>query len=103
MIDVSILIPIADNNKVAFTLEHFAVFETHVLAVAGGFSLLPQTVKGAWRNKAGIDMKDESRVYVVGIESLINGGLIGDIVTFAKVHFEQEAITIRYLGLLEIL
>jgi hypothetical protein len=103
MIEVQMLIPVTNNAGVRFSDAHFAVFEDHITETFGGYSLLPSEVAGGWRNDAGIIYRDRSRVYAVAIVSLTDGSRIGDLATFAKAHFEQEAIAVRYLGQIEIL
>ena len=103
MVDVQILIPVAGNDGMPFADAHFAIFEERARADFGGCSLLPGTVFGSWRNADGAVFHDESRLYSVFLVSLTDGGKLGDLVEFAKGHFAQEAIAIRYLGLTEIL
>lgn len=46
---------------------------------------------------------DTTHAYVVGLRSITQGALLGEVVAFAKIHYRQEAIFIRYLGVAEIL
>ena len=103
MFDVQILIPIVGNDGVAFDDAHFAIFEDRARSEFGGCSLLPGTVFGSWRNADGVVFHDESRLYSVFLVSLTEGAKLGALVEFAKAHFAQEAIAIRYLGFVEIL
>jgi hypothetical protein len=96
MIEVQMLIPVTDNAGARFSEAYFVVFEDHITETFGGYSLLPSEVAGGWRNDAGI-------VYAVAIVSLTDGSRIGDLAAFAKAHFKQEAIAVRYLGQIEIL
>jgi hypothetical protein len=103
MLEVTVFIPVYDNDGVSFTVAHFAVFEAQILETFGGYRMQPQTVAGAWRNDAGVTFIDECRVYIVAIGSITDGGRLASLVGFAKLHFRQEAIGVSYLGIFEIL
>ena len=102
MIEVTILIPVADNSDHLFTAAEFARWEDHLNGLFGGFSHLPGHVAGSWTDN-GQRYDDTLRLYVVFIEDITQGGKVGEAVEFAKLAFRQEAITIRYLGLAAIL
>ena len=102
MIVVEILIPLTSNEGAAFTAEHHRAFETNLIAVFGGFSLLPGTVRGGWEAD-GVCYGDETRVYAVALGSIADGGDVGEVIAIAKTHYGQLAIFIRYLGLAEVL
>jgi hypothetical protein len=102
MLIVEILIPLTSNEGAVFTADHHGAFEAHLIALFGGFSLLPGTVKGGWA-EAGVVYTDETRVYAVFLRSIGEGGKVVEIVAFAKDHYSQLAIAVRYLGLAEIL
>jgi hypothetical protein len=102
MIIVEILIPLTSNEGAVFTADHHAAFEAHLIAVFGGFSLLPGTVKGGWAD-AGVIYTDETRVYAVALVSITDGAKVADVVIVAKAHYAQLAIFVRYLGIAEIL
>lgn len=102
MIEVMILVPVADNDGDAFTGEVFLAFEVAILDNFGGFSLVPNELVGAWRNDAGVVYRDTSRCYVIAVASIGRGDAIVALARFAKALFRQEAIAIRYLGQLEI-
>src|SRR5262245_15249455 len=102
MIEVHILIPVADNAGKTFTPQDDATFEAELLKLFTGFSLLPGAVAGQWVD-AGQVHADQSRVYAVALSSLTEGGKVGDPVAFAKAHYRQLAVYIRYLGLSEVL
>lgn len=99
---VEILIPLTSNEGSTFTHDHHAAFEAHLLIVAGGFSLLPGTVAGGWSDD-GVVYNDTLRVYAVTLVSITEGGKVREIVDFAKAHYTQLAIFVRYLGLAEVL
>lgn len=102
MIEVLILIPVRANDGAVFSAEHHMAFEAELVAIFGGFTLLPSSAVGAWLN-AGVVYRDETRIYGVFLASLTDGSKVGVAVAFAKRHYGQLAITIRYLGLSEIL
>lgn len=102
MIEVSILIPVRANDGSTFTNEDHEVFETELMSLFGGYTLLDASVSGGWTD-ASVVYKDESRLYIVFLASLVDGSKVGVAVAFAKNHYGQLAITIRYLGLAEIL
>jgi hypothetical protein len=104
MIEVSFLIPVAGNDGVAFTAAHHFTFEAGLLRRFGGFTRLPGTTHGGWRNDAGVVFTDACLVYVVGVAGVL--GAASDIratAAFARGHYAQEAIAVRYLGTLEVL
>lgn len=103
MFEVQMLIPLADNDGETFTAEHHAAFEEAIVDAFGGFSRLPSTVVGGWKNADGVMFSDITRVYAIAIVSLTDGGKLGGLVRFAKAFYLQEAIFIRYLGVIEIL
>ena len=102
MFELQLLIPLADNEARTFTKEHHAQFEREILSRFGGLSMLPGTVAGQWIGAAKTH-HDTMRVYSVGIESITQGGLVGELVEIAKTLYRQESIFIRYLGQAEIL
>lgn len=102
MIEITILIPLAGNDGLTFAPAHHAVFEREVVDVFGGFTLLPDAAKGGWV-KDGTFYPDYHLQYVVALDSITHGGKVADIAAFARRHYRQEAIFIRYLGLAEVL
>jgi len=102
MIEICILIPVRANDGTTFTVEDHTAFEAELVRLFNGFSLLDATAFGGWVD-AGIVYQDECRLYAVFIGSLADGSKVGLAVAFAKTHYGQWAVTIRYLGLAEIL
>ena len=102
MIEVQIYIPVANNTGKSFEPERDKAFEMELINLFGGFSRLPGDVTGQWLGNDRRIFSDLSRVYVVSIESLGDGGLIRVAAEFAKWNYEQEAIYVRFLGLSEI-
>jgi hypothetical protein len=102
MIEVQIFIPIAGNDGEKFGDDHHIAFEDFVLGLVGGLTLNPATATGSWQS--GDKRYDDTlRIYTVAIESIADGDKIARIVRIAKVHYAQEAIFVRYLGIAEIL
>lgn len=102
MFEITILIPLADNDGKTFPEAHHAQFERALADRFGGVSRPSGTVAGQWINDDAV-YHDTSRVYVVGLQSIVQGHLVGEAVEIAKAHYRQEAIYIRYLGQAEIL
>lgn len=101
MIEVQFFIPVADNDGVKFGDVHHIAFEGFALEVAGGITLNPATATGSWIGDKRYD--DELRIYSVAIASITEGDKIARIAAFAKAHYRQEALFLRYLGIAEIL
>lgn len=102
MIEVTILIPLADNQGEAFSPEHHEAFEAQVLRRFGGLSRLPGTTAGKWVDQ-GRTYVDHLVAYVVAVPSILDAANLGEVIAFAKAHYRQEAIYVRYLGISEIL
>jgi hypothetical protein len=103
MFEVQMLIPVVSNEGDVFTAEHHAAFEARVIDACGGFTLYPSTAVGGWRNDTGQEFRDRTRVYGMAIRSLADGAGVAALGNFAKAHYCQEAIFIRYLGQVEII
>lgn len=103
MFEVTILIPVVDNDGDTFPASVHDAFESAILDFFGGFTRLPIEAVGAWLNAAGVTYRDATRVYIVAVASLGNGDKIVALVRFAKGLYSQEAIFIRYLGVVEII
>lgn len=103
MIEVQILIPIADNAGNLFGSVSYDEFQDDLLRLFGGCSGPSNPVPGAWRSPEGKVYFDSNRNYTIALESITLGNLIKVAVDFAKLRFGQEKIYIRYLGLSEIL
>ncbi len=103
MIEFTVLIPVLSNAGEAFSPEHDSVFEAFLLDRFGGFSRAPGLVAGAWIGEGGFTYRDASRAYVVALSSVIEASKLGEVITFARLHYEQEAIYLRYLGLSEVI
>ncbi len=102
MIEVCILVPVRANDGTTFTAEEHVAFEAELVRLFNGFTMLDASAFGGWV-AAGVVYQDETRIYAVFIASLVDGYTVGLAVAFAKTHYGQLAITIRYLGLAEIL
>ena len=102
MFELMILIPVVDNAGVAFRAEDHTAFEDFVRARFGGISQYPNTVVGSWVD-GGRVYHDATRAYGIAVQSITQGDLIAEVVEYAKVAYRQEAIFIRYLGVVEII
>jgi hypothetical protein len=103
MIEVQILIPLSDNAGVPFPSVHHDPFEQELLRLFGASSKLPGVVAGQWTSSGQV-YRDDTRVYVVAVDGIIaKGDALRSAVTFAKAHYVQLAIYVRYLGISEIL
>lgn len=102
MFEVQILIPLADNDGEIFTTEHHASWEAAAVDMFGGFTHYPSPAVGGWLD-AGEVCKDATRIYGLAVASLVDGEKVGALVRFTKAFYDQKAIFIRYLGLVEIL
>jgi len=103
MIEVHVLIPVADNSGTLFSTVHHEAFEAMLRSEFGGCSLLPGLIAGQWTDASGNVYVDQTRDYFVALSSITEGGRVRTAAEFAKVHYQQLNIYIRYLGLSEIL
>lgn len=101
MIEVTILIPLADNAGQEFSAPHFEAFETQLETSFGGCSRLPGEIRGTWL-EGETKYADRLVQYLIALESITDGGKLSEVIDFAKAHFRQEAIYLRYLGMSEI-
>lgn len=101
MIEATILIPMAGNDGQTFSATHHRVFEQVLLDYFGGLSRLPGSVQGVWKD--GEKRYDDSLIaYLVAFPSIGDGWKLVASADFAKDHYRQEAIFLRYLGMAEI-
>ena len=103
MVEVLILIPLADNAGVEFEGDHNAAFEKNLRDVFGNISVLPGSGHGSWTMRDGSVVIEPWRIYMVAVDSLLaSGGTIHRMAQFAAAHFRQESIYVRYLGISEL-
>ena len=103
MIEIRIIIPVADNNGIRFTDSHNAKFEVRLVEVFGGFTRLPGETTGGWID-GGVIYADNGVIYVVAVAGLVSGSVkVIEITTYAKAHYSQLAIYVSYLGQSEVL
>ncbi|UJR81511.1 hypothetical protein [Sandaracinus amylolyticus] len=103
MIEVTILVPLADNDGEHFSATHHRVFEAFVLDRFGGLSWLPKGSEGLWRDEGGITYRDATVAMVVAVEGMVKqADALREVIDFAKAHYRQLAIYTRYLGVAEI-
>src|SRR4051794_39671257 len=91
MLEVQILIPVADNNGHVFTTADHLAFEQVAAGLFGGVTRLPSSAWGVWVDAAKV-YRDRSRIYAVGLASIVDGGKVGAMADFAKQHYRQLAI-----------
>lgn len=101
MFEVVILIPVADNNGVAFTEAHDAEFEQFVVGLFGGYSWRGER-PGGWIDGGKI-YRDVSREFVIAVRRLAEGFRVHRVAIKAKCHYRQLAIYVSYLGQAEII
>jgi hypothetical protein len=102
MIEVVLFIPTADNDGQPFSVEHNEAFEAFATALFGGLTRYNSEVQGLW-TEGGVTYRDRSTVYGVALPSITDGAKVGELVRWAKSHFRQLAIFVKYLGIAEIL
>jgi hypothetical protein len=102
VIDLDLLIPVADNSGVPFDPTYDAVFETELNRLFGGHTRMTGDIVGQWV-EGGQTFKDTHRVYRVRVAGLIRNPEVAAVIDFAKQHYAQLAIYVRYLGQSEIL
>lgn len=104
MIEVTILVPVADNDGQTFSTSHHTIFEAFLAKRFGGFTRLPGEASGGWVDGAtGRYYSDRTILYVVAVRGLVGNEDLREAVSFAKAHFRQEAIFLRYLGVAEVI
>jgi hypothetical protein len=102
MVEVCILIPVADNSKVLFDDAHHAGFESLLNHLFSGFQMDYGLTSGQWVD-AGAVYKDDLRVYRIATKGMIADALkILEMVDFAKAHYAQLVVYVRYLSVSEI-
>lgn len=104
MIEVTILVPVADNDGRTFAAPHHAQFEAFLTERLGGFTRLPGVAVGGWVDEAtGRSYRDLTTLYMVAVRGLVGNEALHEVASFAKAHYRQEAILLRYLGVAEII
>jgi len=102
MFEVHVFIPVNDNDARTFDAAHHQAFEVFVVERFKGITRYPGELAGTWA-EAGITYRDAHRCYGIALESITQGALIGEVAAFAKPHYRQHAIFIRFLGYAEVL
>lgn len=100
MIKTSVLIPLADNDGAAFSKSTWEALHTR-LADFGGFSFT-RGVFGFWVD-AGKTYEDESRQYIVSLDSWTQFPAWLAVMQWAREAFRQLALYIEVAGHPEIL
>lgn len=102
MFEVTIFIPVTDNDGKTFDATHHAAFEAAAVERFGGLTRYQNGANGIWTDGERTYI-DTNVVYGVAIGGITEGGKLGELVSFAKSHYRQEAVFIKYLGIAEIL
>ena len=103
-IEVELFIPVHDNEGHAFDAEHDTVFTVHLVNLFGGFTVLPGEGSGGWKGNDGTIYREPMRLFMVSVNGLVvDGAALRFAAQFAKQHYRQEAIYLRYLGIAEVL
>lgn len=106
MIEVQFFIPLKDNTGAAFDQAHDDQFAAELLRhFPAGYSVLPGLVAGQWYDpKTGTVYTDLTRVFAVWVLGLLaEVSNIRATARFAKKHYRQRAIAVRYLGHAEVI
>jgi hypothetical protein len=101
MFEIQMLIPVLDNDGVPFSPEEHEAFELKAAELVGGFSRYQGETLGGWYFEGRL-YRDRTRVYGLAVEGLAGGAKVLELAAFAKAHYRQEAIFLRYLGVVEI-
>jgi len=75
MIEVSILIPVADNAGVKFDAALDVELHTFLLGEFGGYTAWPGLASGGWIS-AGLFYPDQHRVYSISLANITEGGKV---------------------------
>lgn len=103
MIEVQFFIPIRDNTGGLFPPAHHTSFLRRVLSRFDGATFLPGETDGVWRSPVGRVDADRCRVLLIAVASLTaSGAKLRAVARAAAVHYRQDAILFRYLGVSEI-
>lgn len=88
------LVPVSDNDGLAFPEAGFAAFEDLLVDLAGGFTRHGD-VTGAWRSPSGQLFRDRSRSYSVTVPADRAEGVAANIHRVVTDQFRQEAVMIE--------
>lgn len=102
MFEAELLIPLAGNDGAPFLPTHFEVFEMKASEMFGGVTRLETSVNGVWLDD-GTLYRDHLVRYVVALKGIGEGAKLAALADFAKTHFAQLAVYVRYLGQAEII
>ncbi|MEX0783795.1 MAG: hypothetical protein WD557_14215 [Dehalococcoidia bacterium] len=101
MISTVVLVPTYDNRGEPFGPDVFRDFEARLLSRFGGYTRATDLV-GEWVD-SGVTYRDHSRQYRVALGSWRALPAFLDLVDWARLTFEQEAMYIEVAGIPEIL
>jgi len=89
-LNIEFLVPLADNAGTPFPDSTFALFESHLVDLAGGFTQRG-FVEGAWKAPDGTIYRDRSRLYVVQVSESDASTVAATIVAEIRGRFRQLA------------
>lgn len=95
-VHVDLLLPVADNDGHPFPTDAIASFETHLLALAGGFTRKGR-VAGVWRDPDGRVFRDTSRLYSLTVPREAAARIASSIDRFVRDAFRQQASFVELL------
>lgn len=101
MFEAFILIPVVDNEGVAFGRADYDAFEVELAEFSGGFTLRGQ-VTGGWVD-AGRLYREPMFEYEIGLDSLRKVEGLIHLAEGAASRFRQLAIFIKVAGVLEVI
>jgi hypothetical protein len=99
--ELTIFIPTADNDGVDFNRADFAEFEMLASQLFGGVTVRALAARGLWVEDDRL-YADTHNEYIVMVSSIADFAKVIRLADFARDHFRQEAIYLRYLGQAEI-
>ena len=102
MIETRFLIPLKNNDGLAYLRTDFIELEDRLLDQFGGWTHMAD-VDGTWRSDTGVVYRDFSSQYLVTLRSWRQTAEFLGVLDWARVKFEQEAIMVTIAGVPEIL
>jgi hypothetical protein len=85
-----ILVPVADNNGRAFTIEHHRKWDDKVKEIARGLTVMGAAKRGIWISPQGEEF-DERMIFV---RIACSDAQIEEIAEFTRAHYDQLKVCI---------
>ncbi|PZC48586.1 MAG: hypothetical protein DK306_000849 [Chloroflexi bacterium] len=102
MFYVKFLVPVTDKAGQAVRSEAWDRLAGRILDVVGGFQQT-RVVAGAWRSDSGQVFHEESREYVMALDSMRQVADFLALVDWAAAAFAQAAMFVEVAGIPEVL